>query len=63
MQANKERGGAKRIDPGHSLKPLRVLIYRNGKVVRREELADPRALFVMEFNEQGKEFGLSARAG
>lgn len=51
----------KRIDPSH-LPPLRVLIYRGKELIGMEELTDPRIAFVMEFDQQAKEFGLTARA-
>lgn len=49
-----EKAGAR---PG----PLLVGIYRDGELVRTEELPDPRIGFVKKFNEMSAELGLSAR--
>jgi hypothetical protein len=42
---------------------LKVYIYRGDRMVRVEEIPDPRQRFVKEYNEVCKAEGFSARAG
>lgn len=42
------------------LPSLKVYIYSGGEMVRVEEMPDPRAAFLKELAEQGREFGLTA---
>jgi len=52
----------KSLDPAAPvLPPLLVGIYREGKLVKVEPLADPRIVFCQSFNEQSAEFGVEAR--
>lgn len=59
MQAEKilERRGAKKLPA------LKLLIYQQGKLLRVEEIPDPREALIREYDTHGKEFGLRAAPG
>ena len=54
----KERMG---VAKSKNLQPLKVNIYRKGRIVRTVTIPDPRTYLIAQLNDQGKEFGLTAK--